>query len=77
MKYPTIEEVDAADHEQICYWYRFLESPGMSAINSSSEVYETVSRKECEVMNRMSERLKEFGGFTPEISKKIGWIRPK
>lgn len=77
MPYPTLEEVNVASHEQICYWWRFLESPGMSAIDSPREVYDAVARKECEVMNRMGERLRKFGGFTPEISKKIGWIRPK
>lgn len=77
MKYPTIEEVDAADHEKIGYWFRFLESPGMSAIDSPNVVYDTVARKEAVIMNRISERLHEFGGFTPEISKRIGWIRPK
>jgi len=55
---PTLEEVEVADHEQICRWYRFLPSP------LEHQVY---------IMDRIVERYKEFGGFTTEISKKIGW----
>ena len=56
---PTIEEVNAASHRQICYWYRFLPLAR--------------NEKELEVVNRVVERLRELGGFTPEISKAIGW----
>lgn len=31
-KYPTIDEVNAADHVQICRWVRFLPSPGLWAV---------------------------------------------
>jgi hypothetical protein len=60
MKYPnSLEEVNAADHYQICKWYRFLPSPE-TPINF-------------QVMDRIVERFNNFGGFTPEISKSIGW----
>jgi len=59
MSYPTLEEVEEADHEQICRWCRFLPSPGMD--------------NQEEIMNLICKRWKESGGFTPELSKKIGW----
>ena len=72
MAYPTLEEVDAADHEQICRWYRFLPSPGAGAVGEIS--FQEALTREAAIMNRIAERLlKEFGGFTSEISKKIGW----
>ena len=55
---PTIEEVEKADREQICRWWRFLGSP--------------TTDEEVKVMNRIAERFDEVGGFTPEISKHIG-----
>jgi len=59
MMMPTAEEIEAADHEQICRWYRFLPTP--------------MNRENLEKLNRIIKRLSEFGGFTPEISKRIGW----
>ena len=56
---PTIEEVEKADSEQICRWWRFLRSPETD--------------EEVEIMNRIAERFDEVGGFTPERSKRIGW----
>jgi hypothetical protein len=75
MNYPTIEQVEAADHEQICRWYRFLPSPGRSAIDRDEpyEVFNRLLKVEAVVMTRISDRLKDLGGFTPEISKRIGW----
>jgi len=58
---PTMEEVEQASRKQLCRWYRFLPSPGTD--------------DEVEVMNRIAERFNEFGGFTPEISKEVGWDR--
>ena len=69
--YPTIEQVNAANHYQICSWYRFLESPGTRAIGKDN--FQEVLEAEVKIMNRIAERLKEFGGFTPEISKSLGW----
>ena len=56
---PTMEEVEKADREQICRWYRYLPSP--------------ITEEEMKIMDRIAERLQEVGGFTPEISKRIGW----
>jgi len=59
MKYPTLSEIETADYEQICRWYRFLPSP------SSSD--------EKMILDQIILRYKEGGGFTTEISKKVGW----
>ena len=69
--YPSLEAVNSAGHMQICRWYRFLPSPGMSAIGK--ENFHAILDQEAPIMNRIVERLKELGGFTPEISKAIGW----
>ncbi len=55
---PTLEQVENASHEQLGRWYRFLPSPKDDA--------------EVEVMNRLVERFREMGSFTPALSKKIG-----
>lgn len=57
--YPSFEEIEAADHEQIATWYRFLSSP----------INEEESRK----IQRITQKLNDFGGFNPELSKRIGW----
>ena len=61
MEYPTLEAVEKANRFTICGWYRYLPSP-----NSKTE-------DQKKVMDRICERFKELGGFTPEISKKLGW----
>lgn len=69
--YPSLEQVDAASHEQICRWWRFLDSPGFSALDHAD--FETVLQAEVAVMERIGDRLQNFGGFTPQLSKRIGW----
>lgn len=59
MNYPTLKEVEKSSHVDLCRWYRFLSSPKNSA--------------QGDVMDRISKRMKFFGGFTPAISKEIGW----
>ena len=59
---PTMKEIETADREQICCWYRFLPTP------TNPDDKESFKR-----LNRIVERFKEVGGFTPEISKHIGW----
>lgn len=73
MKYPTLKEVEAAGRYDLCRWARFLDSPGLSAVYEDPEVLEAQSKREAIISTRISERLKEFGGFTPEISKSLGW----
>jgi hypothetical protein len=57
-KYPTLAQVATADREQLARWARFLPSP---------------SAEELEIINEIMERFTAMGGFTPELSKKIGW----
>jgi hypothetical protein len=71
MNYPTLEQVEAADQYTICRWYRFLKSPGADAINKPN--FREIMEHEAIINNRICTRLKELGGFTPEISKAIGW----
>jgi hypothetical protein len=59
MTYPTLQEVEAADRYQICKWHRFLPS--------------AITDEQLIVQARLWERFKEVDGFTPEISKAIGW----
>jgi len=56
--FPTIEEVEAADKEQLARWYRFLPSGETAA--------------EQKIMKRIAERFEKVGGMNPELSKKIG-----
>ena len=56
--FPTFEEVEKADKEQLARWYRFLPS-GENAADQK-------------VMKRIAERFDKLGGMTPELSKKIG-----
>lgn len=72
MKYPTLEQVENADRNQLGEWYRFLESPGWSHLNDPDKFYE-VMKNEVKIMDRIVDRFKEMGMFTPELSKKIGW----
>jgi hypothetical protein len=56
--FPTIEEVELADKEQLARWYRFLPS-GETAADQK-------------IMKRIAERFEKLGGMTAELSKKIG-----
>ena len=69
--YPTMQQVEEASQLQLCEWYRFLSSPGAGAISSPN--FREVMHSQKAIMGRIVERTKEGGGFTPEISKKIGW----
>ena len=71
MKYPKMEEVERANHLELCRWYRFLPSPGSSAV--ARDDFDVVMEAEIKVMDRLIQRVKDFGGFTPEISKQLGW----
>jgi hypothetical protein len=56
--FPTIEQVETADKEQLARWYRFLPS-GETAANQK-------------IMRRIAERFEKLGGMNAELSKKIG-----
>jgi hypothetical protein len=69
MDYPTLPEVDAATHTQLARWYRFLRSPGHSAVGSLA--FADVLIIESDVMRRICHRFEQLGGMTPAISKEI------
>lgn len=71
MRYPTLEEVENADREQLGNWYRFLPSPGWDSLNEAN--FNEIMQQEAKIMTRIVERFKEMGMFTPELSKRIGW----
>jgi hypothetical protein len=73
MEYPSLDEVEKADRLQICTWWRYLPSPGAKAVGGPHDVFESTMLSEASVMNRIGQRLVELGGFTPSISKAIGW----
>ena len=54
-----MEEVNKADREKLCRWYRFLPS--------------AFSLRERTIQDRIYARWTEEGGFTPLFSKRIGW----
>jgi hypothetical protein len=56
--FPTMEQVERADHEQLARWYRFLPAGD--------------TEEQRAIMERMEERFEACGGMTKEISKKIG-----
>ncbi len=56
--FPTIQEVEKADKEQLARWYRFLPS-GETAADQK-------------IMTQIAERFDKLGGMTAELSKKIG-----
>jgi hypothetical protein len=56
--FPTLQEVEEADEEQLARWYRFLPS-GENAADQK-------------IMKRIAERFEKLGGMTAELSKKIG-----
>ena len=59
MDYPTLERVKQADRYTLCAWHRFLPSP--------------INDEQAQINNLIFVRWSEVGGFTPEISKAIGW----
>lgn len=59
MTFPTINEVEKADRYTLCSWYRFLPS--------------AMTEEDRAIQNRIYDRWNEVGGFTPEISKALGW----
>jgi hypothetical protein len=56
--FPTLQEVEKADKEQLARWYRFLPS-GETAADQK-------------IMKRIAKRFEKLGGMTTELSKKIG-----
>ncbi len=71
MKFPTLEAVEAASHEQLAEWYRFLKSPGQAHIGEPN--FEELMDQEVKILDRIIERFTALGGWNPALSKKVGW----
>ncbi len=59
MNFPSWQEIEAADRYTLCKWHRFLPS--------------AMLEEDRDKQNRIYDRWVEAGGFTPEISKALGW----
>lgn len=55
------KRIDGMSQEDMCRFWRFSRSG------------DPIFRNDLPFYERFQKRLKELGGFTPEISKKIGW----
>ena len=72
--YPTADEVDAASHEQLARWMRFLPSPGEFAVSRDDrDEFERAMVWESAILNRIVERFNAAGRWNPVLSKKVGW----
>jgi hypothetical protein len=57
--YPKLQDIIDADRGMLCYWHRFLPSPG--------DAYQK------ELMDLLRERYEEAGGYNYKLSRQIGW----
>jgi hypothetical protein len=57
--FPTMEQIEKADREQLARWYRSLPSDD--------------TPEQRIIQHRLPERFQKLGGMTPELSKKIGF----
>jgi hypothetical protein len=61
--FPTMEQVDKADREQIARWHCYLAAPR--------------SASEQDIADRIADRCLNMGGLTPGLSAKIGFSQPQ
>src|SRR5256884_5781424 len=54
--FPTMEQVEKANHEQLARWYRFLPSGD--------------TKEQQKIMDKIAERFKRLGGMTPALDRK-------
>ncbi|AFU88069.1 hypothetical protein CcrColossus_gp199 [Caulobacter phage CcrColossus] len=73
MTYPELTAVETASHFQLAKWARHLPSPGMSAVARDEHDFEVALVREAAIMDRIMVRFREAGGWTPELSKAVGW----
>jgi hypothetical protein len=72
--YPsTMGEVENANRHQLGRWYRFLPSPGLSAIGKGMEEYKIIADEEKAKLTLIIERFEFLGGWDNKLSKEIGW----
>lgn len=75
MKYPTEDQVNIATKIQLGTWLRFLPSPGITLLHITDlQKFEEESEKQLDIINLIYYKFyTELGGWTPELSKTIGW----
>lgn len=89
MKYPTMQEVEAADKKQLATWHRFLPSPGAvysdkapattlnaDAQEETGEQWQERSDREFAILGRITARLTDAGGWDAQLSKEVGLDKP-
>jgi hypothetical protein len=59
MEFPTMEQVDSADHEQLARWYRMLRGGQ--------------TESERLILHEIFTLFTQKGGWTEELSRKIGY----
>lgn len=69
--YPTKEEVEEMNMVQLGWWVRHAASPGASAYGQRE--FEEVAAKERSILERIYQRFQQGGGWTPALSKAVGW----
>lgn len=79
MRYPTATQVEAASHQELARWMRFLRSPGMRAIEADMQWAAAEAEREVEaaILALITARFHEAGGWNAELSKAVGWDEPK
>jgi hypothetical protein len=71
LPFPTMDEVDGANRQQLGRWFRFLPSPGMDWTNDKD--YKEKLAKELNILQRILNRFDDLGGWDARLSKQIGW----
>ncbi|UTC28812.1 hypothetical protein MARCHEWKA_03000 [Brevundimonas phage vB_BpoS-Marchewka] len=70
-RYPTPDQVEAADKMQLGRWLRHLPSPANHALGRDD--FHEVLDAEIVILERIQARFRALGDWTPELSKAIGW----
>jgi hypothetical protein len=76
LKYPDMGHVQTANRLKLAMWCRFLPSPGSAWIAKSPVVFDTEMAKESCILEAIRTRFNFLGGWSPAVSKKLGWDEP-
>jgi hypothetical protein len=66
MDFPTKEQVEQADREQLARWYRHL----VPTASLDEPAKKNAQRK---ILQRIGERFRAIGGMDEKLSQKIGY----
>jgi hypothetical protein len=76
LEYPKMENVRTANRLKLAMWARFLPSPGSAWIGQCSVVFDVMHQAEATTLKAILARFNELGGWSPAVSKKLGWDEP-